>query len=129
MPHARRWFAILALAPAIALAACGGSPPGGSAPAPAGEHVGVVLTDFQVTPADVAVNGGAVVFDVSNRGRTPHNLSLRDGAGHLVGHTPDLSPGRSATLPLHLAAGTYTAFCSLAGHESLGMRGMVTVGG
>ena len=40
----------------------------------------------------------------------------------------DLDPGQLATLALQLGAGTYTTFCSLAGHESLGMHGTVTVG-
>jgi uncharacterized cupredoxin-like copper-binding protein len=46
-----------------------------------------------------------------------------------VGHTRTLDPGQPAALALDLAAGTYTTFCSLPGHESLGMRGMVTVDG
>jgi plastocyanin len=129
VPHARRWSATLVLAPVLALAACGGSTPGSSATTPPAEHVAVVLTDFQIEPAQVSVRGAPAVLDVANRGRTPHNLSIRSGSGQVVGHTIDLAPGRSATLRVQLAAGTYTTFCSLAGHESLGMRGKATVGG
>lgn len=129
MRNARRWFAVLVAAPVIALAGCGGGTPAGSAPTPQGEHVPVALTDFQIAPTQVAVHQEAVVFDVSNRGQSPHNLGLRNGAGAVVGHTRDLDPGQSATLALRLDPGTYTTFCSLAGHESLGMHGTVTVGG
>jgi len=41
----------------------------------------------------------------------------------------DLSTGESETISAELEPGEYTIFCSLAGHESLGMRGSLTVGG
>jgi plastocyanin len=129
----RRPVATLALALITPLVACVGSTAGagtgGSAPTPRGQHVEVTLTDFKIEPAQVVVQQDAIVFDVANRGQTPHNLSLRDDSGRIVGHTRDLAPGQSATLVLQLAAGTYTSFCSLAGHESLGMRGTVANGG
>jgi plastocyanin len=127
--HVRRLAAIAAFVPVIALAACGGSTARGSASASAGEHVQVTLTDFQIAPAQVVVHGDLVVFEAANHGQTPHNLTIRNGSGAIVGHTRDLNPGQSATMTLQLAPGTYTTYCALAGHESLGMRGTVTVGG
>ena len=133
MHHIHRSFAGLALLPLLALLACGGTIAGGASPSPpaspSGQRVQVALTDFQITPAHISVHQGAVVFQVTNRGKTPHNLTLRTPAGSIAGRTPDLAPGRSAALPLDLAAGTYTSFCSLPGHESLGMRETVTVDG
>ena len=133
MHYVRRSFAALPLLPLLALVACGGATAGGvssSPPAsPSGQHVQVALTDFQISPAQISVHRGAIVLQVTNRGKTPHNLTLRTPAGSIVGRTPDLAPGRSAALPLDLAAGTYTSFCSLPGHESLGMRETVTVDG
>jgi uncharacterized cupredoxin-like copper-binding protein len=117
---------------AAALAACGGAASGNlpsTSPTTPGEQVKVALTDFAITPAQVTLHGGEVVFQVANKGRTPHNLSLRDGSGAVVAHTRDLDPGQFTTMTLHLETETYSTFCSLPGHASLGMRGTVTVDG
>jgi uncharacterized cupredoxin-like copper-binding protein len=124
--------AILALAVVTVLTACGGpaTAGGGAAQsAPPGERVQVTLTDFAIEPAAAVVHQHAVVFEVANRGQSPHNLSIRDGAGRTFGQTRNLGPGQSANLSVQLGDSTYTSFCSLPGHESLGMRGTVTVGG
>jgi len=88
----------------------------------------VTLADFTVTPTDLVVAGTTVSFDVVNDGPTPHNLTIRDAAGTVLGATPDLSRGERATLTLTLpAAGSYITYCSLPGHESLGLKGTLTV--
>jgi uncharacterized cupredoxin-like copper-binding protein len=43
--------------------------------------------------------------------------------------TADLGVGATETISADLDAGQYTVFCSLAGHESLGMTGSLTVDG
>jgi plastocyanin len=101
------------------------SVPPGASPAVA---IPVTLADFTVTPADLVVSGTTVSFDVVNDGPTPHNLAIRDAAGTLLGTTPDLSQGERATLTLTLPGpGDYVTFCSLPGHESLGLKGTLTV--
>ncbi len=95
-----------------------------TAPAPGGPTVH--LRDFTIVPSEIAVTAGEVTLAVANDGPTPHDLAIRDGAGTVVARTEDLAPGRSETLRVHLAAGTYTTFCALAGHETLGMRGTLT---
>jgi uncharacterized cupredoxin-like copper-binding protein len=40
-----------------------------------------------------------------------------------------LSPGAGEAIAVELEPGTYTIFCSLAGHESLGMSGTPTLTG
>jgi uncharacterized cupredoxin-like copper-binding protein len=68
-------------------------------------------------------------LEVSNEGKTPHNLSIQDPSGKLVAHTADLKPGQSTRLPVQLSPGTYTTLCSLPGHASLGMKGALLVRG
>lgn len=136
----RRLASVPALAALALLASAGGamgqdaSPmasglPG--SPVPAASAVAVIpvtLADFTVTPADLQATGTTVSFDVVNDGPTPHNLAIRDAAGTLLGTTPDLRQGERATLTLTLpAAGDYVTFCTLPGHESLGLKGTLTV--
>ena len=60
----------------------------------------------------------------------PHDLWLRDAAGaerRLYGETaPELVPPPRETFPI--AAGDYLLFCSVSGHEALGMRAALTSG-
>lgn len=114
----------------LALAGCGGSAAGSaarasaSAPLPAG--TAITVKDFTLDPKDVRITGG-VSLAVTNAGPTIHNIAIRDAAGVVVGTTRDLKTGESETIAPPLAAGTYTLFCSLPGHESLGIKGTLTV--
>ena len=113
---------------ALAGAACGvtssQAPAATSAPAGGGDAgPKVSLTDFAITPATLT----GTAFHVVNEGKTPHNLAIRDSAGKVIAKTKDLNPGQAENLKFSAAAGTYTVFCALAGHESLGMKGTDTV--
>ncbi len=105
-----------------ASATVGAGPPTAVAPGALTVH----LKDFTIVPTEIAVPAGDLTLAVVNDGPTPHDLAIRDGGGTVVARTQDLAPGRSETLTAHLAAGTYTTFCALAGHETLGMRGTLT---
>jgi plastocyanin len=95
---------------------------------PPAAAIPVTLADFTVTPTDLVVAGTTVAFDVVNDGPTPHNLAIRDAAGTLLGTTRDLSQGETETLTVILPGpGDYITFCSLPGHESLGLKGTLTV--
>jgi plastocyanin len=80
-----------------------------------------------IDPSDLSVAGPSVVFDVTNDGPTPHNFSVRTSDGEVVLATEDLAVGATETLSGTLEPGDYVIFCSLAGHESLGMSGTLTV--
>ncbi len=127
MPTARFLIAGLALA----LAACS-SPPASSvesASIPEAEAVAISLADFMIDPMSLSVAGPAVTFDVTNDGPTPHNFSVRNAAGDILLATEDLAVDAEQTITGELAPGEYTVFCALAGHESLGMSGTLTVTG
>lgn len=98
--------------------------PAASAPADA---IKVSLIDFKINPANLSAKAGEVSFAVSNDGKAPHNFVILDPAGKVVAKTADLSPGQSAVLKANLTAGMYSFDCSLPGHASLGMVGMLTV--
>lgn len=106
------------------------SAPAASAPAAsastATNATPITVRDFKLDTPDVAVTGD-VVLAVTNAGPTVHNVAIRDAADKVVGTTKDLRTGESETLTVELPAGTYTLFCSLPGHESLGIKGTLTV--
>ena len=120
---------LLALSAVMALAACAARDAGTSASAADAEALTVTVSDFMIEPSDLAVEGTTVTIDVVNDGPTPHNLSVRDADGEVLMATADLSTGETETITADLAPGEYTIFCSLAGHESLGMSGTLTVAG
>ena len=86
----------------------------------------MVVKDFTLDPLDVAV-AGPVSLAVTNAGPTVHNVAIRDNAGAVLGTTTDLKSGASETLTVEIPAGSYILFCSLPGHESLGIKGTLTV--
>ncbi|MEA2519003.1 MAG: hypothetical protein QOF49_1083 [Chloroflexota bacterium] len=113
-----------AVATASAPAAGGASAPAGSAMAT--DATPITVRDFKFDTPDVKVNG-VVALAVTNAGPTVHDLTIRDSSGKVLAETADLKAGSSEALTADLPAGTYTIFCSLPGHESLGIKGTLTV--
>lgn len=125
----------------MALAGCAGgssSPSAGSSAVPSaapssaasadpGMTANATLMDFKIELAPLTLTESFTVAVVNN-GATPHNFSIRDDAGTTLFASPQLSREQTASVPVTgLAAGEYTYFCSLPGHESLGMKGTLTV--
>ncbi|MDQ6901136.1 MAG: plastocyanin/azurin family copper-binding protein [Candidatus Dormibacteraeota bacterium] len=52
---------------------------------------------------------------------------MRDASGSVLVKTPNLKPGDQARLKLDLPPGSYVDYCQEPGHESLGMKGALTV--
>ncbi|MBA2717627.1 MAG: cupredoxin domain-containing protein [Chloroflexi bacterium] len=86
----------------------------------------VTVKDFSLDPKDVTIQGAGALA-VTNAGPTVHNIAIRDGAGKVVATTKELKTGEAESLTVDLPAGAYTLFCSLPGHESLGIKGTLTV--
>ena len=97
--------------------------------APEADAIAVSVRDFMLDPSDLEATGPTVTFDVTNDGPTPHNFTVRNEAGDVLLATEDLSVDGTETISGELEPGTYTIFCSLPGHESLGMSGTLTVTG
>lgn len=130
----------LLIAAVLVTTACGGSttaaaPSSASSSAPsaassaASPSAGgptVRLVDFALDPPTLSAAIGSTIT-VVNAGKSPHNLWVRDGAGHVLAKTPDLAPGQQASFRLDLPAGSYADYCEEPGHESLGMKGSLTI--
>lgn len=120
MPLVRTIAALLA---AVALAGCGGSEPTVQA---RGQRVAIELDDFLIRPQNVRAGAGELTFEITNRGRLPHNFRLRD-EGREVVEVTTLLPGESATAEATLRRGAYKMVCTVANHEQLGMTGRLVV--
>ena len=130
---------VLLLLAVVVLSACSaggntGTPPTSPAASPRAQAsaratapVAVRVLDFKIVPAALTVRGPAITLRVSNDGPTIHNVTVRDSSGKVLMHTRDLRAGESQTISATLSPGRYVTYCSLAGHESLGTKGTLTV--
>ena len=136
------WLAVVSsLMLALALAACGSGsgsqdqqarqqpPAGQSQPAPTpgdGAQAHVSASNFAFALDTAEARAGQVTFVVTNRASDmPHDFALK-GNG-LEQKTAMLQPGQSATLSVDLQPGVYTYYCTIPGHDFLGMKGRFTV--
>ena len=118
--------------------ATGGTPPppgAAEAPtAPAGPvHVQVTAEDsngYHFILSRTSVPAGPVVIEFVNHGQDEHNLHAVERPAETTeagGLKENVKPDSHTTLSLNLHAGSYTLFCSLPGHEALGMKATLTV--
>ena len=80
--------------------------------------------EYSISPSTINVSAGStVVLNVRNTGQTGHNLVIQ-GTSFA---TQYIASGSNATLTFTAPpAGSYTYFCSVDGHEGLGMIGTLT---
>ncbi len=98
-----------------------------SAATKAANQVGVTLSEWAITPNNLAIPSGKVEFMVSNTGKFGHNLSIsKDGTE--IGKTSTFTSGEGTqTLAVDLQPGTYEILCNVPGHADKGMKGTLTV--
>ena len=84
----------------------------------------MTLKEFSITPLMISASQSGGI-DVVNNGNVEHNLAVQ-GTDLKTAMIP---AGGSAHLDLSgLAAGTYTVFCQVAGHQASGMQAMLHLG-
>jgi uncharacterized cupredoxin-like copper-binding protein len=87
----------------------------------------IALLDYKLDPKDIEADSGEITLCAENKGKAPHDLAVRDASGKKLGGTKTLDPGDSDQFTVDLSAAKYDIFCTLNGHESLGMKGTLTV--
>ena len=94
-------------------------------PSGGGETVAISETEYEIAPPDPTVKAGSVTFEVTNDGSTIHDLEI-EGDG-VEEKTATIQPGDSDSLTVDLQPGSYKLYCTIDGHEDLGMTGELTV--
>ncbi|WP_159943189.1 MULTISPECIES: cupredoxin domain-containing protein [unclassified Nocardiopsis] len=144
----RPFLLALAAALTVGLAACSDD---GSGEAPAAEETaaeqegtqapgtgedtadgGEVVETITVTAEEMSFSGipetlpaGTVRIDFENAGRAPHDLVVEELGDEQV--IPVIDGGASESATVTLEPGTYTFYCSVGNHRSMGMEATVTV--
>jgi hypothetical protein len=117
-------FALVLLVAALAAVAGAAYAAPGRAPT----AVGVAEREWRIGLYRSRVPAGAVRFNARNFGEDGHDLAVRNRAGRVLGHMPELPPGETGRLAVRLRRpGRYTVFCALEGHEARGMRAVLRV--
>jgi plastocyanin len=102
----------------------------GAGEAGAPQHtIAVRESEFRIQlPAQQELAQGRYTFDVTNAGKTDHDLVIE--GPKLPGRTRTriLKPGDSAKLTVSLSTGNYTLYCSVDGHRQAGMTAKISVG-
>ena len=88
----------------------------------------VTAREFSLTLSRAAVPAGSVVIELLDLGQDAHNVHVRPSGGSSdVAALPTVQPGGHYDQQVMLPAGTYTVYCSMPGHQQLGMAASLTV--
>jgi plastocyanin len=90
------------------------------------DAVKVAASEYKFEPGTLAVKTGETTFAVTNAGTTTHEFEVLQG-DKVVDEVEGINPGVTKALTVTLAPGTYIYVCKLAAHDTLGMKGTITV--
>jgi uncharacterized cupredoxin-like copper-binding protein len=90
------------------------------------QPVTVTETEWKVQLPQSTLRAGSYTIKLENKGKAPHNLTI-SGPGVSNTATATIAGGKSAQLKVALQKGTYKFYCSVPGHEQLGMKTDVKV--
>ncbi len=147
-PKAHRHAGAAHPQPHSPVSAPGGNPAGPSSPtaptgsseAPAGPpseegstlppslpEVQVSAVEYHYTLSRTTVPAGKVIIEFVDNGQDEHNLNAQGASGPPAASFPTVTPKTVTRQTVELKPGSYTLFCSLAGHEAKGMKATLTV--
>jgi plastocyanin len=103
-------------------------PPGESSNPQSPAHVQVRAKEFSFTLSRPTTEAGSLVIELVNAGQDEHDLHIRPATGGAdVGAISIVQPDHHSDVQFNLAPGSYTFYCSMPGHEQLGMKATFTV--
>lgn len=80
---------------------------------------------LKFSTSELTAKAGTVTIDMENPSSVPHNVAIKGDGVDVKGDV--VSGGGTSSVTADLAAGTYTFYCSVPGHEAAGMTGKLTV--
>ena len=86
----------------------------------------VSATQLQLQLSRPSLAAGSAIVEQYNAGSDPHNLILEKD-GQVAFAYPTLDPGGDQRQTVTLTRGSWTLYCSLLDHRSLGMQATLTV--
>jgi plastocyanin len=86
----------------------------------------ISATQLQLQLSRPSLAAGSTIVEQYNAGSDPHNLIL-EKSGQVAFAYPTLDPGADQRQTVTLTRGTWTLYCSLLDHRSLGMQATLTV--
>jgi hypothetical protein len=93
-------------------------------------RVQVVAREYSLTLSRQSAAAGSVAVELSNHGEDPHDLRVELPGSALPPFDFALTkPGEVTGRKLELGPGTWQLYCTLDGHEALGMSATFTVTG
>jgi plastocyanin len=99
----------------------------GTAPSAGTVTVSASATAIAYDQKELSASAGHITFKFTNPGSFPHNFSIKGTDGTKIGGSDTVTGKDAPPFTLPLAAGTYTFYCSVDGHEAAGMTGTLTV--
>lgn len=120
----------IALALALVVALAAGVTAGAKAGRSTTRKTTVVVTEreYHISLSTKSLPTGTVRLVVHNAGKIPHRLSI-SGPGLSAKTTPMIMPGATRGLTVTLGGGSFTLWCPLGSHASLGMKTTLTLRG
>jgi plastocyanin len=86
----------------------------------------ITSTQLQLQLSRPSLAAGSAIVEQYNAGSDPHNLILEKD-GQVAFAYPTLDPGGDQKQTITLTPGTWTLYCSLLDHRSLGMQATLSV--
>lgn len=100
----------------------------GSEAAVTGQKVAVTEVEYKIELPKTTFAPGTYTFEVTNKGRLTHNLTIAGKGQGGTEQTQDLGPGGKGSVTVKLEAGHhYDFYCSIPGHRQQGMNQAVAV--
>lgn len=88
-------------------------------------RVEIELADFKITPNEITVRAGEIIFAFENTGRYTHDFRI-EGNG-IDEKAPKIGARRSREWSATLTPGTYRISCPISNHDQRGMEGTLVV--
>jgi uncharacterized cupredoxin-like copper-binding protein len=120
---ARRSRLLLAVAALALPAACGSDSGIAAVEGPTAPRLELVASEMRYSPSRIAVAAGDVPVVLRNEGQVVHDLRIEGEPTFLI----EAAAGKTASATWSLAKGRYEIYCSIPGHRSAGMEGVLEV--